>query len=78
MPTMLPSRPSAIVSPITCPNRRRAAGAERRADRQVALAHHRARQQQVRHIGARDQQQQAGRGQQHPQPARRVLGDHFV
>ena len=53
-------------------------GAERGADREIALAHDRSRQQQVRDVGAGDQEQQRGGREQHPQPARRILGDHLM
>ena len=49
-----------------------ASGAERRADRQLAIAPQQARERQVRDVGARDQQHQAGRPEQDQQHRPRV------
>ena len=53
------------------PHQPPAARAERRADGHLALARRRPRQQQVRDVRARDQQQQPDRAEQHPEVAGR-------
>ena len=55
-----------------------AAGAHRRADRDLPLADGRAHQQQVRDIRARDQQDEGDRAQQHPQRRPHVADDDLL
>ena len=69
-----PSRPSAppatsigSSSPIDCAISRARARAERGADRELALARQRARDQQVGEVGAADQQHRRDGGEQHVQ-----------
>ena len=61
------------------PHQPRAAGAERGAQREVALAPCNAREQQARHVGARDQQDEADRAHQHaerrPDPAGQLVAE---
>ncbi len=56
----------------------RPAAAERRANRQIALAHDGSRKQQIRDVGARNQKQQAGGAEEHPEALRRSLRHDFV
>ncbi len=55
-----------------------AAGAERGADGQLASADERAREQQVREVGAADQQQAADRAEQHVERGADGRGDGAV
>ena len=55
-----------------------AAGADRGADRDLALADGRAHQQQVGDVGARDQQDEGDRAQQHPQRRSDVADDDLL
>ena len=57
------------------PAQRAGARAERRADGQLAFAAHRARQDQVRHVRARDDEDQRRRREQHQQDGSRRRGD---
>ncbi len=57
------------------PDQPHAAGADRRAHHQLASARRRAREQQVRDIGARNQQHERHRGEQHQQRLPRIA-DH--
>jgi hypothetical protein len=52
-----------------------ASGSDRRADGDLAASAEGARQQQIGHVGARDQQQAAHRGQQHQQRRTDVASD---
>ena len=53
------------LSATSCRTSRRAAGAERRADRELPLALHAAREQQARHVGAADDQHEDDRAEHH-------------
>ncbi len=55
-----------------------AARAERRADRHLLLARHRARQQQVRHVRAGDEQDEPDRAGQHQQRRAHVADDFLL
>ena len=57
------------------PHYARLAGAERHADGDLALARRRARQQQVRQVGAGDEQHQQHRSAQNQQRRAQVAGD---
>ena len=54
---------------------RRAARAERAADRDLALARRRAREQEVRDVRRRNEQQEADRAEQHVQDLAHVADD---
>ena len=55
-----------------------AAGAERGADADLALARAGAREQQVRDVRARDQQHDADRAEQHQHPRLRARADDVI
>jgi hypothetical protein len=55
-----------------------AAGADRRTNRDLAPAHGRAHEQQVRDVRAGDQQDEDDRAQQHPQRRSHVADDHLL
>ena len=59
-------------------NQPRAARADRGAHRQLALPRRAARQQQVRDVGARDEQHQSDRAEQHQQRPLHVADDHLA
>ena len=52
-----------------------ASGAERRAQRQLALATQRPRERQAGDVGAREQQDERGRADEHQQHRPRVAGE---
>ena len=55
-----------------------ATGAERRADGEFAGSRHGARQKKAGDVGARDEQQEADRGQQHDQEGLHIADDVFL
>ncbi len=66
-PTTAPEAASSPLSTSDCAHQREAAGAKRRAHREVTRRPGGPRQHQVRHVGARDQQHQPHRAEQHPE-----------
>ena len=73
-----PSTHSTRLSVSSCRMTRIAAGAERAADRDLALARRAAREQQVGDVGARDQQHEADRAGQHEQRRPQIAGQLAV
>ena len=74
-PAAPPSRPSSTLSVSSCRTSRCQLGAERGADRDLLLPAGGARQQQVGDVGARDQQHERDRAQQHEHRAAHVADD---
>ena len=77
-PAAPPASASTIDSTIRCWNTRRRPGAERGADRELLAAAHRARQDQVADVGARDQQHQRHGAEQHQQRGPHVADDQLM
>ncbi len=77
-----PAAPPAIASTSasisSCWKTRRAPRAERRADRDLLAASERAREEQVADVGARDQQHERDRGEQHHQRHADVADDQLL
>ena len=66
-PKRPPANASSVLSVSSWRTSRAASRAERRADGELAVPPQQARERQVRHVGARDQQHQAGRPEQDQQ-----------
>ena len=74
-PRTPPAAASTRLSVASCRTRRQAARAERGAQRHLVLTRGRARQQQVRHVGARDEQHERHRAHERDERRPRVLDD---